>query len=188
MYKYDIIVLKKEEVNIMKKEELREIIRKNLIELRNTHDYTQTEIGKKVGKGKTAIASWEQGLSLPDITTLYELSKIYGVSLEYFYEDHTAKIAKVITDYNEQMRENIRSKSPRHRGVARSAADSKPKKPATLNLVVWDDKNKEAKVVKVDASSFIAEEVVAFPASSDTDTIRSKLNSVRNKKEGGTSD
>lgn len=172
----------------MKKEEIREIIRTNLVNLRISHGLTQTEIGKKVDKTKTAVAAWEQGSSLPDVTTLYELSKIYGVNLDYFYEKHTSKAAKVITDYNEQMRETIRSKTPRYKGASRTVADSKPKTPATLNLVVWDDNTKEAKVVKVNTSGFIAEEIVAIPASTDIDTIRSKLNNARNKKEGGASD
>lgn len=73
----------------MTKEEMRELIRKNLIDLRNQNGLNQTEIGKKVNKGKTAVASWEQGISLPDITTLYNLSKIYNVPMEYFYEEHT---------------------------------------------------------------------------------------------------
>lgn len=172
----------------MNKEEIREIIRTNLVNLRISHGLTQTEIGKKVDKTKTAVAAWEQGNSLPDVTTLYELSKIYGVNLDYFYEKHTTKASKVITDYNEQMRETIRSKTPRYKGLSRAVADSKPKTPATLNLVVWDDNTKEAKIVKVNTSNFIGEEIVAIPASADIDTIRTKLNNTRNKKEGGASD
>ena len=69
----------------MEKQEMRENIKNNLVELRIRHGYNQTEIGKKVGKSKQTVASWEQGVSLPDITTLYQLSKIYGVTMEYLY-------------------------------------------------------------------------------------------------------
>ena len=72
----------------MTKEEMRENIRRNLINLRILHGMNQTEVGKKVNKVKTAVASWEQGISLPDITTLYNLSKIYNVTMEYFYLNH----------------------------------------------------------------------------------------------------
>lgn len=75
----------------MKKEELREAVRYHLIELRVQHEFTQSEIAKKVGKSSNAVASWEQGLSLPDPTTLYMLSKIYNVSLEYFFEEGEKK-------------------------------------------------------------------------------------------------
>ena len=78
----------------MTKEEMRTNIRNNLIKLRVKKGLNQTEVGKQVGKGKTAVASWEQGLSLPDITTLYNLSKFYGVKMEYFYEDHTEEEVK----------------------------------------------------------------------------------------------
>ena len=64
---------------------LREAIRENLIACRTSKGITQTDLGKIVGKTKTAVASWEQGISLPDITTLYKLSKYYGKELEYFY-------------------------------------------------------------------------------------------------------
>ena len=78
----------------MTKEEMRTNIRSNLIKLRVKKGLNQTEVGKQVGKGKTAVASWEQGLSLPDITTLYNLSKFYGVKMEYFYEDHSEEEVK----------------------------------------------------------------------------------------------
>lgn len=70
------------------KDKLRENIRKNLINLRKKKGLTQGDIADEIGKTKTGVASWEQGLSLPDITILYELSKFYKVPMEYFYEEH----------------------------------------------------------------------------------------------------
>jgi transcriptional regulator with XRE-family HTH domain len=71
----------------MKEEDakIRESIRKRLIQCRTENNLTQTEIGKVVGKSKNAVASWEQGLSLPDIMTLYRLAVFYERSLEYMY-------------------------------------------------------------------------------------------------------
>lgn len=66
-------------------EETREKIRNILIECRTQRELTQTEIGKVVGKSKNAVASWEQGLSLPDVVTLYRLAKYYGKSIDYMY-------------------------------------------------------------------------------------------------------
>ena len=65
--------------------EMRYIVRKKLIECRTERELTQTDVGKIVGKSKTAIASWEQGLSMPDIITLYKLVNYYGVTLDYMY-------------------------------------------------------------------------------------------------------
>lgn len=67
-------------------EELRKNIRENLIELRIKHGKTQQDIAIETKKSVNAVGSWEQGLSLPDIYTLYRLSKYYNVIMEYFYE------------------------------------------------------------------------------------------------------
>lgn len=71
----------------MKEEDarIREAIRKRLIQCRTDNELTQTDIGKVVGKSKNAVASWEQGLSLPDIMTLYRLAMYYEKSLEFMY-------------------------------------------------------------------------------------------------------
>ena len=66
---------------------LREIIRERLIECRKEHNLSQSEVGKIAGKSKNAVASWEQGLSLPDLITLYQLANYYGKSLDYMYGD-----------------------------------------------------------------------------------------------------
>lgn len=76
------------------KDELRDIIKANLIDLRTKKNLTQSKLAKLVGKSANAVASWEQGLSLPDITTLYNLSKFYRVKMEYFYEDHSEEEVK----------------------------------------------------------------------------------------------
>ena len=64
---------------------VRDHIKNVLIECRVSRELTQTDVGKIVGKSKNAVASWEQGLSLPDIVTLLRLSKYYGVSIDYMY-------------------------------------------------------------------------------------------------------
>lgn len=58
-------------------------VRSILIECRHEKGLTQTDVGNIVGKSKTAVASWEQGLALPDIATLYRLSLYYRKTLEY---------------------------------------------------------------------------------------------------------
>ena len=66
-------------------EEIRKRIRAALIDLRVQNDLTQTEVGKIVGKSKNAVASWEQGLSLPDVSTLYRLALFYNKPISYLY-------------------------------------------------------------------------------------------------------
>lgn len=72
-----------------KDDELRQKIRNILIELRKEKGLTQTEVGEAVGKSLTAVASWEQGLSLPDLSTLYKLSKFYDKPIAYMFGEES---------------------------------------------------------------------------------------------------
>ena len=65
--------------------EMRDKIRRILIELRTKNGLTQSDVGNIVGKSPNAVASWEQGLSLPDAVTLYKLAKHYNKSMDYMY-------------------------------------------------------------------------------------------------------
>lgn len=68
-------------------EDLKKEIRERLIALRLENELSQTEVGKLVGKSKTAVASWEQGLSMPDIVTLKRLATYYHKTMNYMYGD-----------------------------------------------------------------------------------------------------
>lgn len=67
-------------------EDIKNRVRRILVELRIEHELTQTDVGKIVGKGKTAVASWEQGISMPDVATLYVLARYYNKPIQYMYE------------------------------------------------------------------------------------------------------
>jgi transcriptional regulator with XRE-family HTH domain len=65
--------------------EMRDKIRHILIELRTESGLTQSDVGSIVGKSPNAVASWEQGLSLPDVVTLYKLARHYNKTMDYMY-------------------------------------------------------------------------------------------------------
>lgn len=67
----------------MSDQEMRIYIKNKLIQCRIESGLTQKEVGEIVKKSPTAVASWEQGLSLPDIETLYRLTTYYGKTLDY---------------------------------------------------------------------------------------------------------
>ena len=96
----------------MDKENLRNIIRKNLILLRMSKGITQADLAAELNKSSNAVASWEQGLSLPDVTTLYQLSKVYNKELNYFYEDHgeydNIEQVRRLSAYTEKIRERVK--------------------------------------------------------------------------------
>lgn len=60
----------------------REIIQHNLKVLRKAKGLTQEELGKKLGKTKTAVASWENGTSLPPVDVVMKMAKIYGTTMD----------------------------------------------------------------------------------------------------------
>lgn len=70
---------------------LRENLRKSLISCRLKKGFTQEDVGELIGRSKTAVASWEQGLSAPNVITLYRLSKIYQVSSDDMIEGRCLK-------------------------------------------------------------------------------------------------
>ena len=65
--------------------EIRDRIRAILIECRQEKGVTQTDVGIYLGKSKNAVASWEQGLSMPDAATLFRLAAYYNKPIAFMY-------------------------------------------------------------------------------------------------------
>lgn len=62
---------------------IRETMRLNIIDKRKELKMTQAELATAVGLKKNSIASWEQGLSSPDIDTIAILLRLFNMD---FYE------------------------------------------------------------------------------------------------------
>ena len=58
-------------------EDIRQILADNLTKLRKANNYTQIELGKKLGFTDKAVSKWEQGDTVPDIETLKKLSDLF---------------------------------------------------------------------------------------------------------------
>lgn len=86
-------------------EEVGRAIRENLIKLRKENGLSQEEVAKVVGKKKGAVGAWEQGVSLPDLFTLSDLSKFYGVSLEYIFGREEISQTQRLASYAHVMRQ-----------------------------------------------------------------------------------
>lgn len=67
-------------------DELKAIVQRNLRIFREEKGLNQTQVGEIVNKAKTSVASWEQGKSMPDAVTLYQLARFFGKDLEDFYK------------------------------------------------------------------------------------------------------
>ena len=64
-------------------ENVKEIIARNLAELRKSHKMTQSALAEMLNYSDKAISRWEHAETLPDIETLCRICEIYGVSFEY---------------------------------------------------------------------------------------------------------
>ena len=58
------------------------MINMNLKELRKAHRYTQEEVAEKISVSRQAVAKWENGETVPDITNCIALAELYGVTLD----------------------------------------------------------------------------------------------------------
>ena len=61
-----------------------------LVECRKKKGVTQRELAEAIGSKETTVASWEQGKSLPNIQTLYRLSKYYNKTIGYMFGEKEA--------------------------------------------------------------------------------------------------
>ena len=75
-------------------DELRKIIGYNLAELRKNRDLTQSELAEKFNYTDRAVSKWENGDTLPDIETLYNLCEFYGVTLDYLTHEDNYEFVK----------------------------------------------------------------------------------------------
>lgn len=54
----------------------------NLRRLRSDHNYTQTQLGRKLNISRQAYSNYETGKRIPDLDMLIRIADIYHVSLE----------------------------------------------------------------------------------------------------------
>ena len=73
-------------------ENVKEIIAKNLTELRKSRGWTQSTLAEKLNYSDKAISRWEHAETLPDIETLCRICDIYGVNFEYLLNKSTQDI------------------------------------------------------------------------------------------------
>ena len=62
------------------------IVAKNIIDLRKSNSWTQTELAKKLNYSDKAVSKWERAESLPDITVLKRIADLFLVSVDYLLE------------------------------------------------------------------------------------------------------
>lgn len=64
-------------------EDIKNIVAKNITELRILNNMTQAELAEKLNYSDKTISKWERAESSPDISVLVDIAAIFGVSLDY---------------------------------------------------------------------------------------------------------
>lgn len=75
-------------------ENIKEIIAKNLTELRKKHKLTQGALAERLNYSDKAISRWERAETLPDIEVLCQICELYGVKFEYLLQKEQPEDAK----------------------------------------------------------------------------------------------
>ena len=75
-------------------DELKEIIAKNLTELRTCAHLTQLQLAEMLNYSDKAVSKWERGEAVPDIRVLKKLADIYNITVDDIITDGAGKKAK----------------------------------------------------------------------------------------------
>lgn len=67
---------------------MKEIVAKNLIELRKVSGLTQLELAEKLNYSDKAVSKWERAESLPDVETIKKIADLYGVTVDFLLTEH----------------------------------------------------------------------------------------------------
>ena len=87
--------------------DLRIIISENLTKLRKSRNLTQAGLGEKFNYSDKAVSKWENGDTLPDVETLYQLCEFYGVTLDYLTKENDELVDKDIQNQKVQFNSRI---------------------------------------------------------------------------------
>lgn len=80
-------------------DELKQIIAKNIIDLRKSMQLTQAELAEKLNYSDKAISKWERAESIPDVAILKQIADLFGVKVDYLLiEEHAGNEIRTIEE------------------------------------------------------------------------------------------
>lgn len=72
------------------------MLKENLLMLRNIYGFSQEEIAERIDISRQAYAKWESGATVPDIEKCKRLADIYGVTIDSLIKTETIDGKEVI--------------------------------------------------------------------------------------------
>ncbi len=160
--------------------------------LRKSKNMTQEQLAELLGISFQAVSKWENNITLPDITLVPTLAKIFGVSTDTLFAYNLQEIQEEIDKYLEDAF-NVRETNPYEgRRILEEALEKYPENDILLNnlLYVIDYNEKPDETIKIasklidnttmsdvkyDALRFLA---YAYNAKGDTDSAVSALEQI----------
>ena len=90
-------------------EDIKNIVARNIAELRILNNMTQLELAEKLNYSDKTVSKWERAESTPDIAVLVEIAELFGVTLDYMVRSE---------NIDEQVKENKREEAKyNHRAI-----------------------------------------------------------------------
>lgn len=90
-------------------EDIKNIVARNIAELRILNNMTQLELAEKLNYSDKTVSKWERAESTPDIAVLVEIAELFGVTLDYMVRTE---------NIDERVKENKRKETKyNHRAI-----------------------------------------------------------------------
>ncbi len=67
--------------------ELKDIIAKNIADLRRENGYTQFQLAQMLNYSDKSVSKWERADAVPDVAVLKDIADLFGVTLDYMVEE-----------------------------------------------------------------------------------------------------
>lgn len=88
--------------------ELKDVLAKNLYELRKGVSLTQLELAEKLNYSDKSVSKWEHGDAVPDIEVLARIAAFYNVTVDYLISEHKDAAGEAPINPEEKNRKRIR--------------------------------------------------------------------------------
>lgn len=85
-------------------EDLKQIIAKNITDLRREHHLTQAELADRLNYSDKAISKWERGESVPDIAVLKQIADLFSVKVDYLITETPDAADVIVKEITPRMR------------------------------------------------------------------------------------
>ena len=96
-----------------------EKIGNKITEIRKANNMKQNELADKLFVTHQAVSKWENGKSIPSIEILYDLTKLFNVSIDYLLNDSDIADDDYETLLNIYPREAVISKALQHENIGK---------------------------------------------------------------------